>query len=121
MLKQTILALSLVTPLFASSQEICVEIELNNEECFLDIDESMQFLQKELEAYEYLEAVKGKVGSDRPNMRELMKAAVDALGSRGFQGEITVEVTTPSGYIFKVIVKGGTSGKKPRRISKPNQ
>lgn len=106
----------------AQPTTVCVEID-KAVECFSDLDEAVNYVEFELSNLEMLERIpRGKTDTDRPNMRELMKAAVEALGSRGFNGEITVEVRTPSGYIFKVIVKGGSrGGRRPKPISKPNQ
>ena len=112
--------LSLPITSLADDIEICIESDEVVEECFDNPEEAQQFADDLYRWSSPFETVRGRTGTDTPNMSELMNSAVDAIGSRSFQGEIIVEVQTPSGFIFKVTVRGGSS-RKPKLISKPHR
>lgn len=116
-----ILAAILAFPLqaLADDIEICIESD-EVEECFNNPEDAQQFAGDLYRWHSTIETVRGRTGTDNPNMTQLMSSAIDAIGSRSFQGEIIVEVSTPSGFIFKVTVRGRSS-RKPKMMSKPHE
>tara|TARA_R110000868_G_scaffold262381_5_gene520726 strand:- start:1326 stop:1688 length:363 start_codon:yes stop_codon:yes gene_type:complete len=116
-----ILAALLALPLqsFADDIDICIESD-EVLECFDNPSDAKQFADELYRWHSPFEAVRGRTGTDNPNITELMNSAIDAIGSRSFQGEIIVEVSTPSGFIFKVTVRA-SSRRTPKMISKPEK
>ena len=111
--------LSLPITSLADDVQICIEAD-EIEECFDNPSDALQFADELYRWHSPIETVTGRTGTDNPNMTELMASAIDAIGSRSFQGEIIVEVSTPSGFIFKVTVRASSS-RKSKMISKPQK